>query len=96
MLKELVFLKIGEHCEPHNFLAKIEHLIQIQITETTPVDYVLDEIERIVENGESILAIRKYGLELEHRPGDTFMALHGFIPEPGVKLFAIFNLRTVE
>jgi len=99
MAKELVFLQIGEYRSPENFLGKIDLLIQVPLKEKTTVGEILDVVEGLFDgNVENVAAFNKFGSENFSLVSNktNFMEHHGFKPEPGLKLYAIFNLKTIE
>ncbi|MCE7039177.1 hypothetical protein [Dyadobacter sp. CY312] len=99
MAKELVFLQIGEYRSPENFLGKIDLLIQYPLNEKTTVLTVLALLEENLDRAGIEDEVLDKHVEENYpdiKNGDLFMDHHGFKPEPGIRLYAIFDLKTIS
>jgi len=99
MAKQLRFLQIGEKREAFNYLSSIQRLIQVQVSHKTTLRKVIDVIEKETDGDEeSEVATAVYvasHMQQGHRLSDLFLELNHFMPEEGVNVYAIFELRDI-
>ena len=95
MKKDLIFVGIHEFRRAENFLFPVGELIQIPLSEKTTLRSVYDQLEKHLEGDELGEAACRYYMKLvgSFNPRETFFKAHFFEPEPGIKLFAVYNLK---
>lgn len=97
-MKELIYLQTGELRSQGSFIGRVEELIQIPVNHKTKVKDVHKKLIEIMDKECDLYKLLPYefqSAETKKAGERLFYDTIDIIPEPGVQLYAIFNLKTI-